>query len=200
MRVVGVGTGRELVAVRGILPDASIVAFDISEPMVEACKAFVASADLGDVHVELKDMLDLAESDGPADLIVLVNAVLCYVSGSADRARVFRGLCSVLRAGGSVAIVVHQRNGRPDWSTWFALRSIATRLRLAEGDAGDRRITHDRRSMLFHHFTRRELRRQMSQAGFTDVSITSLRSWARSTGNRIPLDSPNPLLISGRRP
>ncbi len=199
VRVVGVGTGRELVAVREILPDARILAYDISEPMVAACRAFVASTGLGAVDVELKDVVDLTESDGPTDLIVLVNAVLCYVAAK-DRVRAIHGLSSVLRTGGSVAMVVHQRNGRPDWSAWFALRYVATRLRLAEGDAGDRRISHDRASMLFHHFTRRELRRLMSQAGFTDVAITTLRSWARSTGHRIPLGSPNPLLVSGRLP
>jgi len=95
--------------------------------------------------------------------------------------------------------VVHQRNGRPDWATFFALRALAARVGLTDGRAGDRRIRHDSRTMLFHHYTPAELRRLLGAGGFDDVRVRSLRSWARASGHRIPWRSPNPLLVVAAR-
>jgi len=195
VHVIGVGTGRELGGTRRLLPSAHLHAWDVSGPMVEACRELVAQQGWGDVVVDQADVVELTAAAGPADLAILVNAVLCYVNTQERRVAAVSALHSVLRPGGALAIVVHQRNGRPDWAGYFALRALAVRFGLADGQAGDRRIRHDSRTMLFHHYTPGELRRLLAAGGFDEVHVRSLRSWARATGHRIPRRSPNPLLV-----
>lgn len=195
VHVIGVGTGRELVATRDELPTARIAAWDISPQMVDACQGFVDRAGLRDVTVACRDVADLDAADGPADVVVLLNAVLCYVGPASARARAAAALRSVLRPGGTLAAVVHQPRGRPDWAAWFAARALLTRLGALPGASGDRRIRHGTESMLFHHFRPDEITDLLARSGFERTSVTSLRSWGRSTGHAIPLRSPNPLMV-----
>lgn len=200
VHVVGVGAGRELLAVRELLPEAHVHGWDISEQMVAACASFIRTEGLEHMSVACADVVELTAADGPADVVVLVNAVLCYLDTPEARQRAWTALFELVRPGGTLAIVVHQRNGRPDWSVWFAARGAGAALGLADGGGGDRRIHHDGHRMRFHHFTPAELSRGLHAAGFDEVGVESLRRWARRTGHRIPLRSPNPLLVTARRP
>jgi SAM-dependent methyltransferase len=200
VHVVGVGAGRELLAVRGLLPDAHVHGWDISDHMVQACAAFIEDRALEDMTVARADVVELTADDGPADVVVLVNAVLCYLDTAEARRRAFAALFDLVRPGGALAIVVHQRNGRPDWSAWFAARGVLGAIGLVDGGAGDRRIRHGGHQMRFHHYTPRELSGALRTAGFDDVDVESLRAWARRTGHRIPLRSPNPLMVTAIRP
>ena len=98
-----------------------------------------------------------------------------------------------------MAIVVQQRNGRPDWATWFALRGLAARLGAATGEPGDRVNGHGEATLLVHHYGRAELRRMFQDAGFEHIAVESLRSWGRRAGEPVPLRSPNPLLMTAVR-
>ncbi len=195
VHVVGVGAGRELTATRDSLPEVRIRAWDISPQMVEACRRFVERTGLEHVSVGCRDVAELTEADGPADVVVLLNAVLCYVGPADQRARAAAALHSLLRPGGTLTAVVHQRWGRPDWAGWFAARAALAHLGAAPGGPGDRRIRHGGSTMLFHHFRPGEVTRLLADAGFVHTRVQSLRAWARSTGHRIPVRSPNPLLV-----
>lgn len=198
IHVIGVGTGRELAGTRAAIPAVPIRAWDISEPMVEACRRHVVDQGLTDVDVGCRDLTELTAADGPADVVVLLNAVLCYLGDTDTRQQAAVALRALLRPGGTLAAVVHQPNGRPDWATWFAARGLLARLGLLPGGPGDRRIEHGEASMLFHHYRPAELVEMLGAAGMDDVRVQSLRSWARRTGHRIPRRSPNPLLILAR--
>lgn len=198
VHVIGVGTGRELIGTRDAIPDVPIVAWDISEPMVAACRQHVADQGWGDVTVRCGDVTELTAADGPADVVVLLNAVLCYLVDADSRRSAAAALRSLLRPGGTVAAVVHQPNGRPDWATWFAARAALCRLGVLPGSGGDRRIVHGDASMLFHHYRPGEVVDLFSDAGLDEVRVRSLRSWARATRHRIPAASPNPLLVLAR--
>ncbi|CAB4530709.1 unannotated protein [freshwater metagenome] len=199
VHAVGVGTGRELPAVRALLPEAKISAWDVSEPMVQACSAFVQDQGLTNISVGQADIVDLSSHGTNADLVVLLNAILCYVNTPQDRRRALLALHGLLRSGGTIAVVVHQPNSRPDWAMWFGFRSLLCRLSLAEGSSGDRRISHGDSTMSFHHFRPTELRRLLTESGFEHIRIRSLRTWSRETGHRIPWRSPNPLMVTAVR-
>lgn len=195
VHVIGVGTGRELAATRAVAPEASITAWDISEQMVEQCRDFVERSGFSNVEVRCADMTELSDDDGPADVVVLLNAVLCYLGTPAERRAAFASMRRLTRPGGAIAAVVHQPNGRPDWAAWFTARGLLTRVGAADGVDGDRRISHGGETMLFHHYRPSEATALLESHGFDDVSVESLRAWARSTSSRIPLRSPNPLLL-----
>ena len=199
VHAVGVGTGRELPAVRALLAEAKISAWDVSEPMVRACAAFIQERGLTNITIGQADIVDLGSQVHKADLVVLLNAILCYVNTQQDRCRALLALHGLLRPGGTIAVVVHQPNSRPDWALWFGIRSMLCSLSLAEGSSGDRRISHGESTMLFHHFRPNELRRLLTDSGFEQIRIRSLRAWSRETGHRIPLRSPNPLMITAVR-
>lgn len=198
VHVIGVGAGRELEGTRDAIPGVPIRAWDISEPMVDACRRHVAERGLTDVTVECRDITELTAGDGPADVVVLLNAVLCYLGDPATRRDAAAAVRLLMRPGGTLAAVVHQPNGRPDWAAWFAARGVLTRVGLLDGGPGDRRIRHGDASMLFHHYRPREMVGWLTAAGMPDVRVRSLRSWARATGHHIPVRSPNPLLVLAR--
>ena len=199
VHAVGVGTGRELPAIRLQLPEAKISAWDVADPMVEACSKFIQAQGLTNVSVGQANIVDLGGLSPQADVVILLNAILCYVNTPQDRRRALEALQQLLRPGGTIAAVVHQPNGRIDWATWFGLRSLLARISLVEGGSGDRRISHGNSTMLFHHYTPSELHRLLSGAGFEQIQIRSLRAWSRETGHKIPLRSPNPLMVTAVR-
>ncbi|MEI7886856.1 MAG: class I SAM-dependent methyltransferase [Actinomycetes bacterium] len=195
VHAIGVGAGRELPTIRRLLPDAQIAAWDVAEPMVLACTKFIEEQGLTNMSVAQADISDLGSQSAQADLAVMLNAIFCYVNTTEDRELALNSLHRLLRPGGTIAAVVHQRNGRADWAIWFGLRSLLTRVAAVAGAPGDRRISHGNSAMLFHHFRPNELRSLLSSAGFDHIEIRSLRAWSRETGHRIPLRSPNPLMV-----
>lgn len=199
VRVIGVGAGRELQAVRDVAPGAVIEASDISAPMIDACRRHVERTGLERIELSTAALADLSPDAGRADLVVAINAVLCYLTTDDERARGVAALADLVRPGGALAVVVQQRNGRPDWAAFFALRAVATRLGMAPGAPGDRRNDDGEAALLVHHYRPSELRTLLHGVGFTDVEILSLRAWGRRHGHRIRRRSPNPLLLTAVR-
>ena len=209
IHVIGVGSGRELPAIRAAAPHARIRASDISEPMVEACRQFVERQGIANVVVELSDAADLdrGDADEAADVVIALGAVLGYSTTPTLQRAVLTAFGALLRPGGSVVLVVQQRYGRPDWAAWFAGRAVLATVTGGHlgTTTGNRASRHESSSVVFHHYTRSELRSQLAQSGFDDVAIMSLRQWGRADRRRIPLRSPNPLItiasfLPGDRP
>jgi hypothetical protein len=195
VHVVGVGAGRELAAIRRCTGDARIHAWDISEPMAEACRQHVHHEGLSGitVHHGAIDQIPERVTD-PADVIIALGAVLGYGTTPEGRRRDLRALRSSCRTGAGVAAVVQQRNGRPDWSLYFAVTSVMERARLRTRGGGNRASRHGSATVLFHHFGRRELTSALGEGAFAEIEVRSLRQWARARGSRPPLRSPNPLI------
>lgn len=198
VHVIGVGGGRELRAIRDAAPDADIRAWDISSSMVEACRNTVRTQGLERIVVEQADVGDMSEAEPGADTVIALGAVLGYSTPSEQRESNFVKLRSLLRTHGTIAIVVQQRWGRPDWAAWLTVRSALAALGVVKGGPGDRLSRHGGEGILFHHYSRRELRRLCSAAGLENVRVESLRQWGRRQHLRVPLGSPNPLLVSAR--
>lgn len=197
VHVLGVGGGRELGAIRTLTAASHVYAWDISQPMVDACRAHVRSQEWPDVEVGRCAVADLARPDGvAADVVIALGAVLGYGTTPEERRRSCSVLAALLRPGGALAAVVQQRHGRPDWSLYFALRAVRERTPWRGDGDGNRRSRHGDSSVLFHHFGAEELEDLLRSAGFTEVDVRSLRSWGRANGVRIPLRSPNPLIVT----
>lgn len=196
VHVLGVGAGRELPAVRSAAPGARIMAWDVAEAMVRACRDRVARLGLADVEVAVRDVADLRpEADGTAQVVVAVNAMLGYPVPGSARTATAAAVHRLLAPGGVLALVVQQRRGRPDWAAWFAVHdALAAGGALGGRDPGDRLTGAGGVVVPHHHYTRRELRRLLEGAGFGSVDLWSLRRFAGDRRLRIPLRSPNPLV------
>lgn len=197
VHVMGVGAGRELGAVRASSEATAVYAWDISAPMVRACGEHAHARGWFDVHVGQRAVADVRPTDtAAADVVVALGAVLGYDTTPESRRRTARALADLSRPGAGLAAVVQQRYGRPDWGFYFAVRSAAGLMTARSASIGNRHSRHGSASVAFHHFTSRELNSLLTDAGFVDVSVTSLRSWARATGASVPLRSPNPLIVT----
>lgn len=197
--VVGVGAGRELAGLLEAIPHAEVVAYDVSQAMVEACRRRVRELGTDRVRVECGAIADLT-APNPFDLVVGFNAVMSYPQPASERARSFAGSIQLLRPGGVAAFVVQQRYGRPDWAVWFLLRKLATALPRVRFDPTNHLSVLDGTGVEVHHFSARELTAELRSAGYGDIECESVRAWSRRAGTHIPTRSPNPLVVIARRP
>ncbi len=201
VHVLGVGGGRELGAIRQITGARTVHAWDISEPMVQACREHVVDSGWDDVVVGQAAIDELERPGGvPADVVIALGAVLGYGTDPPARRRTLAAIAALLRPGGGFTAVVQQRNGRPDWALYFAARSLLERTPWGSDGDGNRRSRHGSGSVLFHHYRAQELVDLVEAAGFTDVRVTSLRTWARSRDAHLPWRSPNPLILTAVAP
>lgn len=200
VHVLGVGAGRELAAVRAETGAELVHAWDISEPMVGACRERVAAEGWSDVRVGRAAVDELAPPDGVrADVVVALGAVLGYGTRPDTRRRSLDTVAGLLRPGGTLVAVVQQRNGRLDWAIYFAVRDLWRAASGSRRSTGNRRSRHGASSVEFHHYTVNELEQLLSASGFAAVEISSLRAWARARGNPLPRRSPNPLIVLATR-
>jgi len=176
VHVVGVGAGREHIATQDSLPHARIRGGTSHPRMVDACRRFIDRTGLEHVTIGCRDVAALDAADGPADVVVLLNAVLCYVGPGHERARAAAALHSVLRPGGMLTAVVHQPYGRPDWAAWFAARGALARVGAVSGTPGGCRIRHGASTTLFHYFRPSEITELLADAGFVHTHVRSLRA------------------------
>ena len=194
VHVLGVGTGRELPAVRRAAPGARLLAWDIAPAMVAACRHNLDGTALADIAVGVSAAGDLTPAHGRAQLVVACNAVLGYVVPATERRRTLAALADVLVPGGVLMGVVQQRRCLPDWAAWFAAHDALAAARLVGSDTGDRWIGEGGATVAHHHFTRRELVALLAGADLHPEVLTSLRRYLGPYGRRPPGRSPNPLV------
>jgi SAM-dependent methyltransferase len=97
----GAGTGTAALALARLVPDAEVVAVDVSAPMLEHLDRAAAQAGLGDRVATVQADLDQSwPATGPADLVWAANS-LHHV---ADPGQVLAQVFAALRPGGVLAI------------------------------------------------------------------------------------------------
>lgn len=200
VHVIGAGGGRELADIRRLTSPAHVHAWDMSVPMVEACRARIEQAGWNDVTVRQAMIQEIPELiDQPADLVVGLSAVLCYEPDVAGRHRNLRSLHDMCRPGTGLAVVVQQKHGRPTWGLYFTVLSLLERTRLRDRGHGNRSSRYGDVAVLLHHYGRQELRDLLHQEGFEASRIESLREWAAPRNRQVPRRSPNPLVATATR-
>lgn len=197
VHVLGVGAGRELAGIRQVTTPARVHSWDISQPMVEACKEHIDAHGWSDVTVAKATIREAAAVvDGTADVVVALSALLCYFPTAKERAENFRALRRMCRRGAGLAIVVQQQHGRLIWRPYFFGMAILERTGIRNRGFGNRISSFNEVAVLLHHYLRQEVLGLLEATGFGVTSIRSLREWAVESGRCIPRRSPNPLIIT----
>lgn len=185
---IGCGPGREIPMLHARFPTAAFVACDIAPSMIRACKAnLVRWRVAADVDLRTCSASELEVGPKRAQLVLLLNNVLTYVTPAEERQRTMVSLRSVLEPGGVIAGVVHHRWGRPLKSCYFALQTLRSWVGPFRQECGDRVGGHADVRMRFHYFTQREVRRLLTETGFCSIWVTSLRSFSSQREIRYPL-------------
>jgi SAM-dependent methyltransferase len=189
VHVVGCGAGREIPSIRAAFPGAQVIASDVAPRMVDACQANLRRWGHDDVDVRCcaVDTIGapvLAGEQPPAQLVVLVNNLLTYITPSGSRTAAMRAVSAVLERGGLAIGVVHHRWGRPAKSGYFLLQGAARTLGLAKREAGDRVLESDGMTLRYHYFTADELRADMATVGLAATELQSLAQLGRKLDRR----------------
>lgn len=197
VHVLGVGTGRELADIRAATRPTRLFGWDLSQPMVDGCRSQIERHGWPDVTVELASIDDVPDLiDEPADVVIGLSAVLCYIPDDSGRRRTARAMRSMCRTGAGLALVVQQRAGRRPWVPYFAAIDSLERAHLRHEGIGNRRSRYGDVAVLLHHYGRREIGDLLGTAGFERCNVRSLREWAADHDRAVPRRSPNPLIVT----
>jgi len=171
----GCGSGRHSVqfALRGF----DVVAVDLSGEMLKIVRERAESAGVSveTLHANLCELDQVP--DGTFDFAICMFATLGMIAGPEARLTMLRHVRRLLKPGGQFALHVHNvwfNAFDPQGRRWL-LKDRFRKL-LGHADAGDKRL-HDRGvpHMYMHVFSRRELLRQLREAGFTLETLVPLR-------------------------
>lgn len=168
----GCGTGRLLVhlAVRGF----GVLGVDLSEEMLKVTGERAAAAGVA-VHLIKANLVDLdCLADQSFDFAACLFSTLGMVAGAAERRQVVGHVFRLLRPNGTFVLHVHNRwfNLRdPHGRAWFVRNALRALLGKEEG--GDRvmPVHQGIAGLRLHIFTRREVGRLLTTAGFRLIEI-----------------------------
>jgi ubiquinone/menaquinone biosynthesis C-methylase UbiE len=161
---VGCGPGSITVDLAARVAPGAVVGIDIVDRVLDEARAAVAAAGAANVTIEPGNVYDLAFENDGFD-VVYAHQVLQHLT---DPVRALRQMRRVARPGGIVAVRDADYGGfiwepgEPRLARWMELYQEVTRRNGAEANAG------------------RHVSRWMSEAGFTDVTI-STSTWHYST-------------------
>ena len=168
IHVVGCGPGRELPFIADTFPDARIIASDIASGMIDACNENLRKwGSYSNIELRCTPASLLSPSDGEADVILALNNVLTYITPESERRKTFLAFRSILRRGGILGGVVHNRWGAPGKSGYFALQLIGNALRLTSQPLGD--CIGRSSGIPYHYYTDVELRALLEETQFTTL-------------------------------
>lgn len=198
IHVVGCGPGREVPMVRSAFSDARIVASDISRAMTEACARNLARWSATDqVEVRCAEARTLRHDGRRAELVVMLNSVLTYVTPRADRGDTLATLHGLLAPGGLLVGTVQHRWGAPAKSAYFALRRVLHALGIVRREAGERTVRLDGLRRRLYYFTPAEIRQALRVAGFQPMLVQPLRRLAGARGMPYRWRGDNNLVFTG---
>jgi hypothetical protein len=184
--------------VRSVFPEAHIVASDISRAMTEACESNLARWGAVDrIEVRCAEARALSHDGRLAELVVMINSVLTYVTPRAERNATLATLHGLLVPGGVLVGTVQHRWGNPAKSTYFALRRVVHALGIARREPGERTTRLDGLRRRLYYFTHAEIRQALRAAGFRPLLVQPLRRLARAKGRHYHWRGDNNLVFSG---
>lgn len=184
--------------VRSAFSEAHIVASDISRAMTEACASNLVRWGATDrVEVRCAEARTLSHDGRQAELVVMINSVLTYVTPLAERIATLATLHGLLAPGGLLVGTVQHRWGGPAKSTYFALRRVVHALGIIRREAGERTTRLDGLRRRLYYVTHAEIRQALHVAGFQALLVQSLRRLARAKGMYYHWRGDNNLVFGG---
>ena len=183
VHVVGCGPGREVPGVCRAFPEAVVVASDIAPRMVEACAENLVAWGIADrVLLRCAGAAELRDEGVPAQVVLVLDNVLTYVTPAAERDETMRAFRALLAPGGVLGGVVHHRWGRLTKSAFFLRQEIADTLGIGREERGDRVARMEGMPVRLHYFTRDEVAALLGCADFGAVEVRSLAELGPEVG------------------
>lgn len=173
-RMIDLGCGPGRAAIPFARRGWSVVGIDLSESMLAACgrNAGAAGVDVQRLQANIVELNCLRAETFDAALCLF--STLGMIAGAANRLQVLQNAARVLSPGGT--LIVHGHNRRQHWRTsagrrWLS-RDFVRRLAGKE-NAGDWEMEHapGRIGWTMHLFTRREMMRLLTTAGFHVTAV-----------------------------
>ncbi len=175
IQVLGCGTGREIPGIIEKFPNASIMASDIAEKMIDKCNENLKSWGLNNSQIDVKasSSEDLDEPSESSHLITTFTSTLTYILPVDNREKFFRNANRILKKDGYVVGVVHHRYGKLTKTLFFLIQLLYTWL--PGFTPGDRLGGFFEKKVSTHYFTCNEVKGLLRKTGFNPILVTDLK-------------------------
>jgi SAM-dependent methyltransferase len=175
-RLVDLGCGAGRHALRFAGRGFTVMAIDLSSPMLQTVQAKAAEQGLSLLTIQANLCRLASLPDNAFDYALSMFSTLGMIRGRAARRKALSEACRILRPGGQLAIHLHNLwlNLRDPQGRKWLLGQLGRALRL-KGDIGDRRMTYRGiPGMEVHLYRWGELIRELRLAGFQIDAVVPL--------------------------
>ncbi|MEI7507982.1 MAG: class I SAM-dependent methyltransferase [Flavobacterium sp.] len=176
IKIFGCGTGREIGAIANFYNPDRIVASDISENMINKCRANIVEWGIDSItETQVSNAVFYQGTKNTFDLVTLLNSMLTYVPNRGDRLTIFKTSLEILKPNASIIGTVHNQVGTPLKTLYFKIRSLFSPF-LGE-TVGNRNTGFKGFKVLGYYYTKNGLQRDLEAAGFKNIEIYSLEEY-----------------------
>ncbi len=176
IKIFGCGTGREIGAVANFYNPDRIVASDISENMINKCRANIVEWGIDSItETQVSNAVLYKGTKNTFDLVTLLNSMLTYVPKRSDRLTIFKTSLEILKPNASLIGTVHNQVGTPLKTFYFRIRSLFS-LILGE-TVGNRNTGFKGFKVQGYYYSKKGLQRDLEAVGFKNIEIYSLEEY-----------------------
>lgn len=176
IKIFGCGTGREIGAIANFYNPDRIVASDISENMINKCRANIVEWGIDSItETQVSNAVFYQGTKNTFDLVTLLNSMLTYVPNRVDRLTIFKTSLEILKPNASIIGTVHNQVGTPLKTLYFKIRSLFSPF-LGE-TVGNRNTGFKGFKVLGYYYTKKGLQRDLEAVGFKNIEIYSLEEY-----------------------
>lgn len=177
-KIFGCGTAREIFGILKYISIDHITATDIAENMIKKAALNLKEWNLEKkVTLEISDAVKFKAQESSFELVTFMNCILNYVKDRSDRYIIFKTAHDILTPKGVVIGVVHNQVGTPQKTIYFLLRRILKPF--LKDEPGNRITGFNGFQFGAYYFTKKDLGKHLSAAGFENIAIKSLSEYSR---------------------
>jgi SAM-dependent methyltransferase len=187
--VVGVGAGREIPGIAGILKPRKITALDLSPAMIDSCRSNLAKADLGSTEIDVicGNFLD-EDFPEPFDLVYFSNCTIAYIDTSKGNHEALKRKTMQITVPGSVIVMELPKSGRWGWKNPI-LFSMMMPLGLRFGQWGLVHIRSGSHFAVYKNYTHEQASRLFDGMAFRELFLSSKSEFRRSKARSVSDDT-----------
>lgn len=182
-KIFGCGTAREIYGILKYISIEHITATDIAENMIKKAKENLKEWNLQDkVTLHVADATKFKATENSFELVTFMNCILNYVKDKNNRYTIFKTANDILTSNGVVIGVVHNQVGTPQKTIYFLLRRILKPF--LKNEPGNRITGFKGFKFGAYYFTKKDLHKHLSDAGFTNIDIKSLEEYSKDNNQK----------------
>ena len=176
IKIFGCGTGREIGAIANFYNPDRILASDISENMVNKCRANIVEWGVDAItETQVSNAVLYQGTKNTFDLVTLLNSMLTYVPKRGDRLTIFKTSLEILKPNASIIGTVHNQVGTSVKTIYFKIRSLFSPF-LGE-TVGNRNTGFKGFKVPGYYYTKKGLLCDLKLVGFKNIEIYSLEEY-----------------------